>query len=82
MVNGATVNVTLQEDYANLDEVVITGLATSVKRSNLANAVATISAKELYGVAPAQTFDAGAERKDPRRIDHCQLRRTRVAVAL
>lgn len=65
VVNGATVNVTLQEDYANLDEVVITGLATSVKRSNLANAVATISAKELYGVAPAQTFDAALSGKIP-----------------
>jgi len=65
VVNGTTVNVTLQEDYANLDEVVITGLATSVKRSNLANAVATISAKELYGVAPAQTFDAALSGKIP-----------------
>jgi TonB-linked SusC/RagA family outer membrane protein len=61
---GAT-DIQLQEDYANLDEVVITGLATSVKRSNLANAVATISAKELYGVAPAQTFDAALSGKIP-----------------
>ncbi|WP_341837493.1 SusC/RagA family TonB-linked outer membrane protein [Chitinophaga pollutisoli] len=57
--------VTLEEDFANLDEVVITGLATSVKRSNLANAVATLSAKELYGVAPAQTFDAALSGKIP-----------------
>ncbi len=64
-VSGNTINVTMQEDYANLDEVVITGLATSVKRSNLANAVATISAKELYGVAPAQTFDAALSGKIP-----------------
>ena len=34
------------EDITKLDEVVITGLSTSVKRRNLANAVATISSKE------------------------------------
>lgn len=65
VVDAGTLNVQLQLDYANLDEVVITGLATSVKRSNLANAVATISAKELYGVAPAQTFDAALSGKIP-----------------
>ncbi|RPE12137.1 SusC/RagA family TonB-linked outer membrane protein [Chitinophaga lutea] len=65
VVSGSTVDAQLQEDYANLDEVVVTGLATSVKRSNLANAVATISAKELYGVAPAQTFDAALSGKIP-----------------
>jgi TonB-dependent starch-binding outer membrane protein SusC len=53
----------LAEDIARLDEIVITGLATSVKRRNLANAVATISSKELNGIAPAQTFDAALEGK-------------------
>jgi TonB-linked SusC/RagA family outer membrane protein len=53
----------LEEDVAHLDEVVVTGLATAVKRRNLANAVATISSKELDGVAPAQTFDAALEGK-------------------
>lgn len=63
--SAGAMNIQLEEDFANLDEVVITGLATSVKRSNLANAVATISAKELYGVAPAQTFDAALSGKIP-----------------
>ncbi|WP_341843486.1 SusC/RagA family TonB-linked outer membrane protein [Chitinophaga caseinilytica] len=63
--SGSAMAITLEEDFANLDEVVITGLATSVKRSNLANAVATISAKELYGMAPAQTFDAALSGKIP-----------------
>ena len=53
----------LEEDFAKLDEVVVTGLATSVKRRNLANAVGTISNKELGGVAPAQTFDAALNGK-------------------
>lgn len=57
--------VTLEEDVAGLDEVVVTGLATTVKRRNLANAVATISAKELNGTAPAQTFDVALEGKIP-----------------
>jgi len=57
--------VVLREDAARLDEIVVTGLATSVKRRNLANAVATISSKELNGVAPAQTFDAALEGKIP-----------------
>ncbi len=38
---GAT-NVVLQADAQALEEVVITGLATSVKRSNSANAVASL----------------------------------------
>jgi TonB-linked SusC/RagA family outer membrane protein len=52
-------------DVARLDEVVVTGLATSVKRRNLANAVATISSKQLDGIAPAQTFDAAINGKIP-----------------
>ena len=55
----------LQVDVARLDEVVVTGLATNVKRRNLANAVATISAKQLDGIAPAQTFDAAINGKIP-----------------
>jgi TonB-linked SusC/RagA family outer membrane protein len=57
--------VKLTADVARLDEVVVTGLATSVKRRNLANAVATISSKELDGIAPAQTFDAAINGKIP-----------------
>src|SRR5579871_3068591 len=60
---SADASIKLEEDVAHLDEVVVTGLATSVKRRNLANAVATISSKELNSVAPAQTFDAALEGK-------------------
>ncbi|MDX1545358.1 MAG: SusC/RagA family TonB-linked outer membrane protein [Rhodothermales bacterium] len=52
----ATVNVQLEEDVLGLDEVVITGVASSVKRANLANAVGTVSAEELVP-APAQTLE-------------------------
>jgi len=53
----------LEEDITHLDEVVVTGLSTTIKRRNLANAVSTISSKELNGVAPAQTFDGALEGK-------------------
>jgi TonB-dependent starch-binding outer membrane protein SusC len=60
---AATLNVGLREDFAKLEEVVVTGLATSVKRSNLANSVATISAKELTGTAVSQTLEGALNGK-------------------
>ncbi|SMO38569.1 SusC/RagA family TonB-linked outer membrane protein [Solitalea koreensis] len=62
-VSGAVINVQLKEDIAKLEEVVITGLATNVKRSNLANAVATISGKELTGTSRPQTLDGAMNGK-------------------
>lgn len=57
-VTSATVlNISLSEAATGLDEVVVTGLATSIKRENLANAVASLSAAELAGVTPPQTLD-------------------------
>ena len=55
----------LEEDVAKLDEIIVTGLSTTVKRRNLANAVATISSTELNGVAAAQTFDGALSGKIP-----------------
>lgn len=46
----------LDQDILKTSEVVVTGFASSVKRENLANAVATISAKELIP-SPAQTIE-------------------------
>ena len=48
--SATTLDVTLSESLTSLDEVVITGLATTTKRSNAANAVASVSAEELTGV--------------------------------
>jgi TonB-linked SusC/RagA family outer membrane protein len=45
------------ESAAALEEVVITGLATSVKRSNAANAVSSISSQELVGRTSQPTLD-------------------------
>jgi TonB-dependent starch-binding outer membrane protein SusC len=47
----------LEEDITRLEEVVISGLASSVKRSNLGNAVSTVSARELTGTTNPQTLD-------------------------
>lgn len=54
---SATIDIVLEDDFASLDEVVISGLATNIKRSNLANSVATINAKELTGVTTQSTMD-------------------------
>src|SRR5450432_3585895 len=56
--NGSSdLKIDLIEDIARLDEVVVTGLSTSIKRRNLANSVVTLNATQLNGVAPSQTFD-------------------------
>jgi len=55
--SSGALSVTLTEDIANLEQIVVTGLASTVKRSNLANAVATVSAEELTGATSQQTVD-------------------------
>ncbi len=49
--------VKMEEDVGNLEEVIITGLASSVRRANLAHAVGTISAKQLVGTTTQPTVD-------------------------
>ncbi|NNF19786.1 MAG: SusC/RagA family TonB-linked outer membrane protein [Flavobacteriaceae bacterium] len=57
-VNSATtLNVEMGESATGLDEVVVTGLGTSIKRRNLANAVATVSSEELVGTTGQSTLD-------------------------
>ncbi len=60
---NSNLTIKLAQDVSNLDEVIVTGLVTTVKRKNLANAVGEISSQQLNGVAPAQTFDAALEGK-------------------
>lgn len=55
--SNSSVTVNMEEDYTSLEEVVITGLASSIKRSNLANAVTTVSAKDITGTTQIQTAD-------------------------
>ncbi|WP_242926976.1 SusC/RagA family TonB-linked outer membrane protein [Pontibacter vulgaris] len=58
-----TLNVQLQQTTTRLSEVVVTGLATTVKRANAANAVATISNREISGITTPQTMDAAISGK-------------------
>lgn len=60
-----TINVTLVQDVTNLEEVVISGLASTVKRSNLANAVATVDTEQLTGTTTNQTLDNAMYGKIP-----------------
>ncbi len=45
-------------DNSRLSEVIVSGLATTIKRSNSANAVASISSKDLVGTAQQSSVDA------------------------
>ncbi|WP_290795501.1 SusC/RagA family TonB-linked outer membrane protein [Flavihumibacter sp. UBA7668] len=59
------ISVQLKEDDTNLNEVVVTGLATTIKKSNAANSVARISAKELTGSTRPPTLDGAISGKIP-----------------
>ncbi|MCJ8167231.1 SusC/RagA family TonB-linked outer membrane protein [Pontibacter sp. E15-1] len=58
-----TVNVRLQERLTSLSEVVVTGLATTVKRSNAANAVSSLNTREITGITTPQTVDGAISGK-------------------
>ena len=57
------INVSMEEDFTSLEEVVVSGLASTVKRSNLANSVASVSAKQLTGITNQSTLDGGLSGK-------------------
>ncbi|WP_034918405.1 SusC/RagA family TonB-linked outer membrane protein [Gillisia sp. CAL575] len=65
ITENSPINVSFIEAAAALDEVVVTGLATSIKRSNSANAVASISAEELIGTTTPPTLDGALYGKFP-----------------
>ena len=58
----SAVNVALEQDILNLEGLVVTGQATSVRRQNAANAVAVVSSQELQR-APAQTVEKALQGK-------------------
>jgi TonB-dependent starch-binding outer membrane protein SusC len=58
----SSVTIELEIDVLGLDELVVTGRATSVSRRNLANAVATVSATEMQR-APAETVEKALQGK-------------------
>lgn len=65
-INGRkTINISLEEDLTTLEEVIVSGLASTVKRSNLANAVASVDAEKLMGTTNPQTLDNALYGKIP-----------------
>ena len=54
--SGGAGNFTMEADVLRQDEVVVTGLVSTVKRRNAANAVASVSGEDLVN-APTQTLD-------------------------
>lgn len=58
-----TLDIELAPDVANLEELVVTGLATSVKRENLANAVTKIDAEDIAGTVDPSTLDGAMQGK-------------------
>ncbi|MEM6633044.1 MAG: SusC/RagA family TonB-linked outer membrane protein [Bacteroidota bacterium] len=63
--DNTVLDLVLEEDIARLDEVVITGLASAVKRSNSGNAIASVTAEELTGKTRQQTLDGALFGKVP-----------------
>jgi TonB-linked SusC/RagA family outer membrane protein len=59
----SVVDISLTMDVTQLSEVVVTGLASSIKRSNLANAVGTVNAERLVGVTKPATLDGALHGK-------------------
>jgi TonB-linked SusC/RagA family outer membrane protein len=51
-----SVSVALVRDILKLEEIVVTGQATSVERRNLANAVATVSSEDI-GIVPTASIE-------------------------
>lgn len=60
-----TLNVELRSDVANLEELVVTGLASSIKRENLANAITKIDSEDLVERTQPQTLDGAFKGKIP-----------------
>jgi len=63
-VNSTDISITLVEDILRTQEIVVTGLATSVKRQNLANSVGSLDSRELLG-APTQSVESAMAGKMP-----------------
>lgn len=63
--NTQDITIELAPDVANLEEVVVTGLATTIKRANLANSVTSISSNQLRGTTASQTLSSDLYGKIP-----------------
>ncbi|MDH7448385.1 SusC/RagA family TonB-linked outer membrane protein [Aquimarina sp. 2201CG14-23] len=55
--NAGEITIQVAEALEALEEIVVTGLGSSIKRANLANAVSTVSSEELVGNTSQTTVD-------------------------
>jgi TonB-linked SusC/RagA family outer membrane protein len=60
---SGTLNLTMKESAARLEEVVVTGLASNIKRSNQSNGGARLSAADLTGTTAPPTLDGAMSGK-------------------
>ena len=63
MDGNNTIEIAMNRSALQLDEVVVSGLASSVKRENLANSVSKIDADELAGNTTPTTVDGALQGK-------------------
>lgn len=64
VADGETeIEVAMEPDVVGLDEVVVTGLASSIARENLANAVTKIDADDIAGNVDPSTLDGAMQGK-------------------
>jgi TonB-linked SusC/RagA family outer membrane protein len=59
----STMTISLELDESSLNEVVVTGLATSIKRSNSASSISHLSSNQLTGTTPPVTIDGAMSGK-------------------
>jgi TonB-linked SusC/RagA family outer membrane protein len=64
-VSQDLMTIVMSSEDTRLDEIIITGLGTSVKRRNLANAVGSVSSEELVGKTNQGTVDGALYGKIP-----------------
>ncbi|WP_299511467.1 SusC/RagA family TonB-linked outer membrane protein [Mucilaginibacter sp.] len=60
---SSVVTIALDLDESSLNEVVVTGLATSIKRSNAASSISHLSSQQLAGTTPPVTIDGAMSGK-------------------
>jgi TonB-linked SusC/RagA family outer membrane protein len=60
---AGTVDVTMKESAARLEEVVVTGLASNIKRSNASNSVSRLGSEDLNGTTRPVTLDGAMSGK-------------------
>lgn len=61
--SSSFITIKLDLDESSLNEVVVTGLATSIKRSDAASSITHLSASQLTGTTPPVTLDAAMSGK-------------------